>query len=93
MINDEVFDFEIGLYDVTKEKFVASGMNHHLNLKTAGINGKLEYASLIYSIPLESVNKPFILMFRALNFTIASDDIQCETAYLELEFREQPRAC
>jgi hypothetical protein len=68
-INDEIFDLEIGLYDITKEKFVATGMNHHLGLELPGVSGKLEYASLTYNIPYDSVNKSFIIMFRALNFT------------------------
>ena len=68
-------------------------MNQHLPLEIPGVSGKLEYASLTYSIPFDSVNKPFILMFRAVNFTSANEGADCEMVYLELEYREQQREC
>lgn len=93
MMNDEVFDIEIGLYDVSKERFVATSMNQHLPLEIGGVSGKLEYASLTYNIPYDSVNKPFILMFRALNFTNVNEGAACEAVYIELEYAEKNREC
>lgn len=46
IVNDELFDLEIGVYDINKDKFLATSMNHYLNFGNKALDGKLEYAYL-----------------------------------------------
>ena len=94
-VNDESFDLEIALYDLERDKFVASSMNQFFDFENKQIKGKVDYSSLQVPITQELVNKTMYLMFRAVNFTAKDSEVlaECENAYIEIEFREKERTC
>ena len=69
VVNDEVFDIEVGLYDINKDSFLKSSMNQILLVEDTSFDGKLEYTLLQYQIPYEYVNQTLYLMFRAVNYS------------------------
>lgn len=48
VLNDEIFDIEVGIYDLHNNKFLASSMNQILLVDEREFNGKLEYTLLQY---------------------------------------------
>jgi len=73
--NDESFDIEIGLYDPQTDTFLASAMNHKLDVRDPKSlkGGKLNYAWMHYYIDNQFIGKHLYLTFRAVNFTVTED--------------------
>jgi hypothetical protein len=71
-VNDNSFDLELGIYDPTNKKFIATSVNAVIDFeghKIKGIDGKLDFSVLQWEVKPEMVGKEVKIMFRALNFT------------------------
>lgn len=90
------FDIEIGIYDAEAQRFLASGMNHHLILPS-GSEAKLERAALSFEVRQEHLGRPLYVFFRALNFTDEGTNQGeregCLALYLEAEFKAAGAEC